>query len=70
MLSKIGGVFALQAATLISGAAARCLRTCPGDDPLLSILHSEDEPSSSCRDFLGLPVSTVDVTVTLPWWPP
>lgn len=64
MFSKTGGVLILQAAALISAAAARCLRTCPADDPLLIILRSEDESASFCRDFLGLPVSTVDVTVT------
>lgn len=64
MLSKTGGVLVLQAAALISGAAARCLRTCPTDDPLLNLLRSEDDSSSFCRGILGLPVSTIDVTVT------
>ncbi|KAG7285806.1 hypothetical protein NEMBOFW57_008100 [Staphylotrichum longicolle] len=64
MLSKTGGVLVLQAAALISGTAARCLRTCPTNDSLLNLLRSEDDSSSFCRDTLGLPVSIVDVTVT------
>ncbi|KAK4197920.1 hypothetical protein QBC40DRAFT_341636 [Triangularia verruculosa] len=66
MLPKTaGGVLLLQAASLLSGAAARCLRTCPADDPLLTLLRTESDSSSDfCRDFLGLPISTVETTVT------
>ncbi|KAK4681729.1 hypothetical protein QC764_109980 [Podospora pseudoanserina] len=65
MLSKTGsGVLLLQAASLLSGAAARCLRTCPADDPLLNLLRSGSASSDFCRDFLGLPVSTLETTVT------
>ncbi|KAK4118033.1 hypothetical protein N657DRAFT_675813 [Parathielavia appendiculata] len=64
MLGKANAAFLLQAAALISGAAARCVRTCPADDPLLNLLRSEDAASKFCRGFLGLEASTVDVTVT------
>ncbi|KAK3986843.1 hypothetical protein QBC44DRAFT_272311 [Cladorrhinum sp. PSN332] len=64
MLGKTNAALFLQAAALISGAAARCLRTCPADEPLLNLLRSEDGSSEFCRGFLGLEVSTVEVTVT------
>ncbi|KAK0667170.1 hypothetical protein QBC41DRAFT_366366 [Cercophora samala] len=66
MLFKTGsGVLLLQAASLLSGAAARCLRTCPSDDPLLNLLRSESDSSADfCRDFLGLAASTLETTVT------
>ncbi|KAK4463206.1 hypothetical protein QBC42DRAFT_199553 [Cladorrhinum samala] len=63
MFSKTSGMLALQAAALISGAAARCVRTCPADEPLLNLLRSVDESTSFCRTFLGLPaLNTDDVT--------
>ncbi|KAK3988463.1 hypothetical protein QBC44DRAFT_243759 [Cladorrhinum sp. PSN332] len=62
--TKQSSVLLLQAAAFISGAAARCLRTCPSDDPLLSVLRSEEGAPDFCREYLGLPVSTVSVTVT------
>jgi len=64
MLGKANAAFLLQAAALISGAAARCVRTCPADDPLLNLLRSEDAASDFCRGLLGLEASTTDVTVT------
>lgn len=64
MLGRANAAFLLQAASLISGAAARCLQTCPADDPLLNLLRSEDDASDFCRGFLGIEASTVDVTVT------
>ena len=63
MFSKTSGMLALQAAALISGAAARCVRTCPADEPLLNLLRSVDESTNFCRTFLGLPaLNTDDVT--------
>lgn len=54
----------LQAAVFLPGAAARCLQNCPVDDPLLVLLRSDDAATAFCSDFLGLPVSTIDATVT------
>ncbi|KAM7213445.1 hypothetical protein V8F06_011183 [Rhypophila decipiens] len=68
MVKSTNGAFLLQAAALISGAAARCLRTCPADDPLLNLLHSEEDSSDFCRTFLGFEVSTVEVSVTPTVW--
>ncbi|KAK4158905.1 hypothetical protein QBC43DRAFT_294581 [Cladorrhinum sp. PSN259] len=64
MLGKTNAAFLFQAAALISGAASRCLQTCPADDPLLNLLRSEEDSSAFCRGFLGLEASTVEVTVS------
>ena len=64
MVKSTNAAFLLQAAALISGAAARCLRTCPADDPLLNLLRSEEDSADFCRGFLGFDVSTVEVSVT------
>jgi hypothetical protein len=68
MVKSTNAAFLLQAAALISGAAARCLRTCPADDPLLNLLYSEEDSSDFCRGFLGFEVSTVEVSVTPTVW--
>ncbi|KAM7188104.1 hypothetical protein V8F33_010867 [Rhypophila sp. PSN 637] len=68
MVKSTNAAFLLQAAALISGAAARCFRTCPADDPLLNLLHSEEDSSDFCRAFLGFEVSTVQVSVTPTVW--
>jgi hypothetical protein len=57
-------VLLLQAAAWLSGAAALCRPACPADDPLLVLLRSDDAALPFCGEFLGLPVSTVSVTVT------
>ncbi|KAK4227373.1 hypothetical protein QBC38DRAFT_391217 [Podospora fimiseda] len=62
--AKQGSIFLLQAAGLFSGAAARCLRTCPTDDPLLGVLRAEGGAEDFCRTYLGLPVSTITAIVT------
>lgn len=68
MVKSTNAAFLLQAAALISGAAARCLRTCPADDRLLTLLRSEEDSSDFCRSFLGFGVSTVEVSVTPTVW--
>jgi len=64
---KVAVTLKLQAASFFSGGAAKCLRKCRADDPLLVLFRSEEvrpKALAFCSDYLGLPVSTVEVTVT------
>lgn len=62
---KMGGLRLLQAATLISSAAARCT-PCSASDKLLVLLRAQgqSEVVPFCAAFLGIPASTVEVTLT------
>ncbi|KAK3345939.1 hypothetical protein B0T25DRAFT_583223 [Lasiosphaeria hispida] len=68
MLStKTGALLLLQAAALFSGVAARCKGSCLADDELLVLLRSDHiatDAVSFCSEFLDLPASTVQATVT------
>ncbi len=62
---KTGGLRLLQAAALISNAAARCT-PCNAADGLLILLRTQDESEVApfCAAVLGIQASTVEVTVT------
>lgn len=62
---KTGVLRLLQAAALISSAAARC-RPCSPSDKLLTLMRSQDtaELEPFCAGFLASPASTTEVTVT------
>lgn len=64
---KTGGLRLLPAAAaLISSAAARCT-PCGASDKLLMLFRAQDqsEVAPFCAAFLGTPVSTAEVTVTV-----
>jgi len=61
--TKVSSVLLVQIASLFAGAAARCVRACPASDSLLVLLRNEDA-IPFCIDFLNIPVSQVEVTVT------
>ena len=62
---KTGVLRLLQAAALVSSAAARC-RPCSPSDKLLTLMRAQDtaELEPFCAGFLASPASTVEVTVT------
>ncbi|KAK3385746.1 hypothetical protein B0H63DRAFT_560280 [Podospora didyma] len=65
--TRTGSLLLLQAAVSIflsEAAASPCRPACSPDDPLLTLINSQDDVIPFCRDFLSLPVSTVEVTVT------
>ena len=63
---KTGGLRLLQAAALVSSAAARCTRCSPSDS-LLVLFGEQDqsEVAPFCLTFLGVHAPTVEATVTV-----
>ena len=63
---KTGALRLLQAAALISNAAARCTRCSPSDS-LLVLFGEQDqsEVAPFCLTFLGIHAPTVEATVTV-----